>query len=418
MEKKVVIIGLGYVGLPLAVEFGKKIETIGFDINEKRIQELKKFKDINLDLTKKQLIKSKKLKFTSDLNQIKSKDFYIISTPTPIKKNKKPDLKYLIDATKEVSKVMKKNSIIIYESTVYPGVTENICGSLIKKLKGFVLNKDFYLGYSPERINPGDKNHTLKKIKKVISGSNKKALDEIEKLYSLILNKNLFKAKTIKVAEAAKVIENTQRDINIALMNELSKIFLKLNINTQDVLDAAKTKWNFGDYSPGLVGGHCIGVDPYYLTYKSMTSGYNPKVILSGRKINDGMPRYIFNNILKLCSKKKIRRKKILFLGLTFKENCPDIRNSKAFELCELLASKFNNIKVYDPFIKKLDSVNKKIDLLKKFPTKKFDIIIIAVKHEYFKKIGLLKFQKLLNKKNLFIDIKNCFKNNQSDFSL
>ena len=418
MQKEVVIIGLGYVGLPLAVEFGKKIQTIGFDINEKRIQELKKFKDKNLDLTKSQLIKSKKLIFTSDFNQIKSKDFYIISTPTPIKKNKQPNLKYLIDATTTVSKVMKKNSIIIYESTVYPGVTENICGRLIQKLRGFVLNKDFYLGYSPERINPGDKDHTLKKIEKVISGSNKKALDKIEKLYALILNNKLFKAKTIKVAEAAKVIENTQRDINIALMNELSKIFLKLKINTQDVLDAAKTKWNFGDYTPGLVGGHCIGIDPYYLTYKSIALGYNPKVILSGRKINDGMPRYIFNNILKLCAKKKIRRKKILYLGLTFKENCPDIRNSKAFELYELLASKFNNIKVYDPFIKKLDIADKKIDLLEKFPSKKFDIIIIAVKHKYFKKIGLLKFKKLLNRKNLFIDIKNCFKNYKSDFSL
>ncbi len=412
------IIGLGYVGLPLALEFGKKIRTIGYDIDKSRIEELKKFKDKTLETTSSEIKKSKKLQLTNDINDLKKCKIFIIAVPTPVTKNKKPNLNLIITATKSIAKILKPNSLIIYESTVYPGLTEEICKRVIEKNTNLKYNTDFFLGYSPERINPGDKKHSLKKIYKVVSGSNKYALRITYKLYNKILNK-IHKASSIKVAEASKIIENTQRDINIALMNELSQIFKRMKINTDEVLSAAKTKWNFGDYYPGLVGGHCIGVDPYYLTFKSKLLGHIPKIILSGRKINDNMTKYVYSNILKLAKKKKLKNNsKILYLGLTFKKNCPDIRNSKSIELLDMLSKKFNNIEVFDPFINFTSRLKNYKHIMNLSKNKKYNMIIIAVGHDYFvEKKGNLIFKYLKNKP-ILVDINNSLKIKQTDFSL
>ncbi len=340
---KISIIGVGYVGLPLALAFSKKFSTVGFDLNKNRIDELKNGYDSFNDQKKKDLLKNTRLLFSSSTKDINSSDYFIITVPTPVNNQKIPDLKPLISASKIVGKNMKKKSIVIYESTVYPGCTEEVCVPLLEKYSGLKFNHDFFCGYSPERINVGDKKHRLENIKKIVSGSNINSLNKINSLYSNIIKAGVHKAETIKVAEAAKVIENTQRDLNIALVNEFSLIFDKLNIKTDQVLNAAATKWNFIKFSPGLVGGHCVGVDPYYLTYKAKKVGYNPKVILSGRKINDNMSKNVCDKILKLVRVNDIKRKPhLLILGYGFKENCSDIRNSKVIDLVNHFLKKKN----------------------------------------------------------------------------
>lgn len=410
-KTKIAIIGMGYVGLPLAIKFGKKVKVIGYDTNNSKIKKLNNFNDETGEISNNDLKNAKNVTFTSNQSLLRNIKLFIIAVPTPVNKKKNPDLNNIISATKTVAKFLSKETLVIYESTVYPGLTEEICKPILEKYSNLDFNKDFYIGYSPERVNPGDKKHTVDKIYKIVSASNNKALKVIKKLYKIV-TKKIFSASSIKVAEAAKIIENTQRDVNIALMNELSKIFNKMNINTTEVLEAARTKWNFGNYEPGLVGGHCIGVDPYYLTFKSNKLGYKPKMILSGRKLNDGMPKYVFN---KINSKIK-KNSKILFLGLTFKENCPDIRNSKSLELLNLFLKKKINVSAFDPYVKKKHK-KKGLKFLKKIPTSKFDILIIAVKHRYFEK-NKIKILNCIKKNTMVFDIKNQFKYKKNCFAL
>ena len=348
---KLGIIGLGYVGFPLAIEFGKKFNVIGFDINEKRINELKKGIDKTLEVSKKELKKAKGLCYTADLNDLLKVDIYIVTVPTPVDSFKRPDLSHLLKASETVGKVLSKGNIVIYESTVYPSCTEEDCVPFLEKFSGLKFNKDFYCGYSPERTNPGDKKHRLKNIKKIVSGSTPETAEAVKMLYSEIISAGIHQAPSIKVAEAAKVIENAQRDINIAFVNELAMLFDLMEIDTIDVLEAAETKWNFLPFRPGLVGGHCIGVDPYYLTHKAVHFGYNPEIILAGRRINDGMGLFIANKLVKqMVNKKlKINNANILVLGITFKENCPDIRNSKVIDVINELKEFGCNVDILDP---------------------------------------------------------------------
>ena len=351
-DKKIAVIGLGYVGLPLAAEFGKnEFNVVGFDINKPRVEELKNHIDHTLEVTSEELKAATSLSFTTDLNDIKSANVYIITVPTPINQFKTPDLTPLKKASETVGKVITKGDIVIYESTVYPGCTEEECIPVLEKLSGLVFNQDFYAGYSPERINPGDHVHRVHNIMKVTAGSTPEIATIVDELYASIVTVGTHKASSIKVAEAAKVIENSQRDLNIAFVNELSKIFEKLEIDTNDVLEAAGTKWNFLPFKPGLVGGHCIGVDPYYLTYKAESVGYHPEVILAGRRINDQMGMFVANKVIKLMVAEghKIKDAKVLVLGITFKEDCPDIRNSKAIDVINELKGFGTNVSVYDP---------------------------------------------------------------------
>lgn len=416
---KIAIIGLGYVGLPLAVEFAKRRKVIGYDYNKLRIAELTRCVDITNEVSTRELKKSK-IFFTSKEIDIASCNFFIITVPTPVKKNKKPDFSHLISASKTVGKFLKKGDIVVYESTVYPGATEEICLPILEKKSNLKLNKDFCIGYSPERINPGDKKHKLSNIIKIVSGSNKASLKIINNIYSQIARAGTFKASSIKVAEASKVIENAQRDLNIAFVNELSQIFTKLEIDTEEILKGAATKWNFINFSPGLVGGHCIGVDPYYLTFKSKKIGYEPKIILAGRKLNDDMPRYTYLKLVQFLKKQNLFKKKIkiLIMGITFKENCPDIRNSKVFELINLLEKKFIKIDCYDPWVK-AGANNKnynKINFLKK---NYYDVVIIAVKHDYFAKLGIKNIRSLCKKKSgIIYDLKYLFSKNLTDLRL
>ena len=407
---KIGIIGLGYVGLPLAIEFGKKLSVVGYDNKSSKIKKLKKSIDENGEIKPQQFKKAKFLNFTSKISILKSCNFFIITVPTPVDKKNKPDIKILKKVTYLISKIIKPGSFVVYESTVYPGTTEEICKVILEKNSGLTMNKDFYLGYSPERVNISDKKHQLRAVTKVVSGSNKFAVNEIFKIYKKIIKK-LFIAKSIKVAEAAKIIENTQRDINIALMNELSIIFNKLNINTRHVLKAAKTKWNFNDYVPGLVGGHCIGVDPYYLAFKSKKVGYLPKIILAGRKINDEMAKFISKDIIQNFKKKKINTKKsnLIILGFTFKENCSDIRNSKIYDLYLNLKNKFKKIYIVDPNVN-LNEAKKiyNLKIFNKFPKCKYHGVVFAVEHMQFSNKTFKK--KILEKKNnnlVLYDIKN-----------
>ena len=417
---KICVFGLGYVGLPLALEFSKKYKVVAYDKKKLRINQLKKDKDYNNE-TDKNLFKSvkKNITFSNNPSDISICNYFIVTVPTPIKKNKKPDLSFLKASCLMIAKYINKNDIIIFESTVYPGMTEEFCIPIIEKNSSLIFNIDFFAGYSPERINPGDKKHTLSNIKKITSGSTPKIANKIDRLYSSIIKAGTFKAKSIKVAEAAKVIENTQRDLNIAFVNELSIIFDKLQIDTYDILKAASTKWNFLNFKPGLVGGHCIGVDPYYLTYKSIKSGYNPKVILSGREINDSMSVFIGNKILKSAPliNKKIKDLKVLIFGLTFKENCSDIRNSKVFELCNFFTSKKISTDVYDPHVNSLGD-NYDFDLIKKIKFTNYDIIIVAVPHDIFIKMGINKIKKFANKDHIFFDIKNIFNVDKNKLNL
>ena len=421
--KNIAIIGLGYVGLPLAIEFGKKFKTIGYDTDLKRIQNLKNNIDSNKEISSTDIRKSKKLSFKNNIHDLKNIDMFIITVQSPILENKTPDLSYIKKATEEVSSVMKKKSFIVYESTVYPGATENYFLPILEKKSKLKLNKDFYLGYSPERTNPGDKKNKITDIIKVVSGSNDYALGVINEVYRSIIKAGTYKAKTIKVAEASKVIENIQRDLNIALMNELSIIFSKLELDTNDVLNCAKTKWNFNNYYPGLVGGHCIGVDPYYLTYISKQHGYKPNVILSGRNINDKMYIHIVNLFLKELKKKnpKLKKPKILIMGYTFKENVTDTRNTQVENMINFLKKKnFYNLDVYDPNVNLEDIKNpiKKI-FIKKLVKFKYDGVIISVKHDKFIKFGSKYIKNLLrNDRGLIFDVKGILGNDKNIIKL
>jgi len=387
-ETPIAIVGLGYVGLPLAVEFGVKRKVIGFDTNEARITDLKKGLDNTLETTNQELKDAIYLNYTNNLEDIKDCKIFIVTVPTPIDKNKKPDLSPLKDASAAIGSILKNGDLVIYESTVYPGATEEVCVPILEKVSGLSFNKDFYCGYSPERINPGDKEHRITNIKKVTSGSTPEIAIKVDELYQEIITAGTHKASSIKVAEAAKVIENTQRDVNIALINELAIIFNKLNIDTESVLEAASTKWNFLPFRPGLVGGHCIGVDPYYLTHKALEVGYNPEIILAGRTINDNMSFFIADQVTKLMSKKdiSINGSNILMMGLAFKENCPDIRNTKVADLIEELNNFNCSVDVYDPWVNKLEAMHEyDIDLINTPLKGKYDAIVIAVAHDRFK---------------------------------
>jgi UDP-N-acetyl-D-galactosamine dehydrogenase len=420
-DLKLAIIGLGYVGLPLATAFGQKRSVIGFDIDADRINALKAYKDTSLELDKNELISAKYLKYTNNFNDLSHCNCFIITVPTPIDKYNQPDLSSVISASESVSKIIKKGDIVIYESTFYPGCTEDDCVPIIEKYSGLKLNKDFYCGYSPERINPGDKKYNLKNIKKITSGSSPETADLIDELYNQIITAGTYKAESIKVAEAAKVIENTQRDLNIALINELAIIFNKMNIDTEAVLRAASTKWNFMSFFPGLVGGHCICVDPYYLTHKAQALGHHPEVILAGRKLNDNMGNYVVSQLIKAMTIKgiKISKAKILILGISFKENCADFRNSRVIDMIKELKNYNCNVKTFDPWVSKT-KIKKEynITLLDSLEKNNFDAIIIAVAHSQFKNMGIKAIRKLGKKNSLIYDLKYVFKLNQTDLRL
>jgi UDP-N-acetyl-D-glucosamine/UDP-N-acetyl-D-galactosamine dehydrogenase len=413
MEKKIGIIGLGYVGLPLAVEFSNKFQVIGFDKNEKRIEELNYGHDRNLEVKGERLETCKNLDFSNNINDLENCDIYIITVPTPVNKYKNPDMSFLSSASKEVASVLSKGNIVIYESTVYPGATEEYCVPVLEKYSKLKYNIDFFCGYSPERINPGDKNHNLTKIKKITSGSNDEIANIIDNLYKSIIPAGTFKASSISIAESAKVIENIQRDVNIALINELAIIFNKLSLDTNEILEAAGTKWNFLPFKPGLVGGHCIGVDPYYLTHKSIEIGYIPEMILAGRKINDSMSQFIVDLILTKIAKAKLNplKLKVGVFGLTFKENCPDMRNTQVKNIVEKLKLTVGNISITDPYAYP-DEVKSLFDI-ELSPLNKItnlDIVILAVSHDEYKKIKLKEWLNIFNnKEGIFIDIKSVF---------
>ena len=412
MNKKISIIGLGYVGLPLAVEFSKIFQVIGYDIDKSRVKELKKFIDRTNEVSSLDLkSQSKKIIFTDQIESIQNSDFIIVTVPTPINQYKQPNLNPLINATKDLSKFVRKNTIIIYESTVFPGCTEEVCVPIIEDITGLTYNEDFFCGYSPERINPGDKINTLTKIKKITSGSNEETSEHVDNLYNKIIKAGTYKAPSIKVAEAAKAIENAQRDLNISFVNELAIIFDRMNIDTDDVLKAAGTKWNFLNFKPGLVGGHCISVDPYYLTSKSESLGYYPEVILSGRRVNDNMPKFISSKSIKLLIKNGIdlNNCKALILGITFKENCPDTRNTKVIDIYKELSEYGITVDVFDPYASQEQVFNDyKIKLVNKL--KKYELIILAVAHSDFKKLKINKLKS--SERSVVFDLK-CMLNRE-----
>lgn len=396
---KIGIIGLGYVGLPVSVTFAKEYNVIGYDINSNRVNELNDFNDKTLEVTPKRLKQSlaKNLMLTNNIQELKSCNVYIITVPTPINLDKSPDLIPLLSATKAIGKILSKGDIVIYESTVYPGCTEEKCVPLLEKESNLMFNKDFYCGYSPERINPGDKSHTIEKIIKITSGSTPRIAEEVDMLYSSVIDAGTFMASSIKVAEAAKVIENAQRDINIAFINELAKIFNKMNIDTNDVIDAASTKWNFLNFRPGLVGGHCIGVDPFYLASKANELGYNPEIILSGRKVNDSMGEFVANEVIQLLmrSNQKSKNIDVLIMGVTFKENCPDYRNTKVIDTINTIKSAGFSLDIFDPWINdKLFEEENEVVLYNEIPNKKYNAIIITVAHDIFKDIIIENYKK------------------------
>ena len=412
------IIGLGYVGLPLAVEFGKIFPTFGFDINNKRLEELNSGIDRTLEVTTDELNNSSKLQLTNDPKQLKACTVYIVTVPTPIDDHKVPDLSAIKNASKIVGGLLDGGNIVVYESTVYPGATEEVCVPILEAKSNLKFNVDFYAGYSPERINPGDKKHRLTNIKKITSGSTPETAEFIDQLYRNIIAAGTHKTSSIKVAEAAKVIENTQRDVNIALINELSLIFNNLNLDTLEILEAAGTKWNFLPFRPGLVGGHCIGVDPYYLTHKAQEIGYNPEVILSGRRINDGMGPYVAESVIKLMTKKKIHvvNSKILILGFTFKENCPDVRNTRVIDIVREFSNYHALIDIYDPWIDINEAEHEyKISFLSELPSTKYDAIILAVNHSQFKEMGASQIHALGEKNHILYDVKNVLPKHEVD---
>jgi UDP-N-acetyl-D-galactosamine dehydrogenase len=416
-KKSIAVIGLGYVGLPLALEFARKFKVVGFDVKPERIELLKKKIDPNNELSSEEF-QNTNILFTSDINNIKEVVFFIIAVPTPIDAYNNPDLKPIISATKTVGSVLKKGDYVVYESTVYPGCTEEDCVPILEKTSGLKFREDFKIGYSPERINPGDKEHTLTKILKVVSGCDNESLDVIASVYGEIIKAGIHKAPSIKVAEAAKIIENTQRDVNIGLMNELSIIFNRMGINTFDVLEAAGTKWNFLKFNPGLVGGHCIGVDPYYLTYKSAKLGYHAQVINSGRYVNDSMGGYIAKQAIKklIASNKEIKPAKVLIMGITFKENVSDIRNSKVVDIYkELKSYGIQQIDVIDPHASPEEVNNEYRITLASKAASGYDLIIVAVAHKEYSSFTEDNFKQLGNKKCILIDIKGIYKNKIHD---
>lgn len=415
-NKKICIIGLGYVGLPLAAAFAKKYDVIGFDINEPRIEELRNGIDRTLELNIEQLLEVKdRLKYSFDIEDIKDSNVYIVTVPTPIYSSNRPDLTPLVKSSQMIAKVLKKDDIVIYESTVYPGVTEEICVPELENASNMIFNKDFFCGYSPERINPGDKEHTVTKILKVTAGSTPLIATIVDDLYKSIITAGTYKASSIKVAEAAKVIENTQRDVNIALINELALIFDNMGIDTNDVIEAAATKWNFIKLKPGLVGGHCIGVDPYYLTFKAEELGYKPNLILAARQINNGMGKFIAEQTIKQMIKndKKIKNSNVLILGVTFKEDCPDLRNTKVLDIVYELKEYDVNVDIYDPWVDLNEEKHHFTHELISNPfenDKKYDAIVVAVAHKQFISLSEEDYERISNENEVLIDIKGIVK--------
>jgi len=417
-NKKIALIGLGYVGLPLAVEFGKNRIVVGFDINKPRINDLKNGIDSTLETTPQELKEAAHLSYTTNLEDIKDCTIFIVTVPTPIDKHKRPDLTPLEKSSESVGSILKKGDIVIYESTVYPGATEEVCVPILEQQSGLIFNKDFFCGYSPERINPGDKEHRVTTIKKVTAGSTPEIATEVDELYQEIIIAGTHKASSIKVAEAAKVIENTQRDVNIALINELALIFNKLGIDTESVLEAAGTKWNFLPFRPGFVGGHCIGVDPYYLTHKAIEVGYNPEIILAGRRLNDNMGPYVANQVSKLMTKKRIHvvDANVLILGLTFKENCPDLRNTRVVDLVQEFESFNCNVDIYDPWVDKDEAIREyDIKLIDKPVEGRYDAILLAVAHDEFKELSVEQIKAFGKDNCVLYDIKYLLKANEVD---
>lgn len=418
---KLGIIGLGYVGLPLAVEFGRKRHVVGFDISQRRIKELMAGNDFTLETTAEELDAAKHLTYTINIDTLRACNCYIITVPTPIDEYKRPDLTHLFNASEIVSQVLKKGDIVIYESTVYPGCTEEDCVPVLEKYSGLKFNQDFYCGYSPERINPGDKEHRVTSIKKVTSGSTPEIADLVDSLYREIISAGTYKTDSIKVAEAAKVIENTQRDLNIALINELALIFNKMGIDTEAVLKAAGSKWNFLPFRPGLVGGHCIGVDPYYLTYKAQAIGYHPEIILAGRRLNDSMGTYVVAQLIKAMTKKRIQvvGSKVLVMGLAFKENCPDLRNTRVMDIVTELKDYNCKVEVYDPWVNVEEAQYEYgITPISKPIRESYDAIILAVAHHQFKNMGVATIRTLGKSNFILYDLKYIFAANESDLRL
>lgn len=417
----VAIIGLGYVGLPLAVEFGKKLPVIGFDINQARIDELRDGQDHTLEVETAELARANQLVFTANIDDLKAANVFIVTVPTPIDEHRQPDMTPLIKASQTIGRVLKKGDIVIYESTVYPGATEEVCVPVLEQVSGLEFNLDFFAGYSPERINPGDKQHRVTNIKKVTSGSTPEVAKLIDGLYRRIVTVGTHKASSIKVAEAAKVIENTQRDLNIALINELAVIFNKLNIDTEEVLLAAGTKWNFLPFRPGLVGGHCIGVDPYYLTHKAQAIGYYPEVILAGRRINDNMGKYVVGRLVKQMIQSSIQvfGAKVLVLGLTFKENCPDIRNTKVVDILAELKEYGMQADVFDPWVDAAEAHKEyKLEIVSELCNRQYDAAVIAVAHREFTQLGIQGIRDTLRPDGIVYDLKYVFGRDEVDIRL
>lgn len=418
---RLAIIGQGYVGLPLAIEFGKLYPTFGYDINQDRINQLKNGQDKTLEINEKEFEEAINLKFTYDPKEIRNCNIYIITVPTPIDELQNPDLRLLIKASELVGKLIGKGDIVIYESTVYPGCTEEDCKPILEKTSNLVFNEDFFIGYSPERVNPGDKTHKLSQIMKVTSGSTKKVADIIDNLYAQIITAGTYKAPSIKVAEAAKVVENTQRDVNIAIMNELAIIFNHLKVDTQEVLKAASTKWNFLPFTPGLVGGHCIGIDPYYLKYKAKSIGYTPEIISAVRNLNDGMGYYVVEQLVRGMIKKniKVEGSNILIMGFSFKENCPDLRNTRVIDVVKKLTDHNTNVFVYDPWVSTGDAKKEfEIDLIDKPISGFYDAILIAVAHQEFKDMGASNIEALGKENRIIYDLKYLLPLSASDLRL
>ena len=412
------VVGLGYVGLPLAVEFGKHFEALGFDVNPKRIAQLRAGRDLTLEVTGAELKSARQLRFTTELEDLKRCRVFIVTVPTPIDGYKRPDLVPLKRASESIGKVLRKGAVVIYESTVYPGCTEEVCVPILERESHLSFNRDFYVGYSPERINPGDKEHRLTTIRKVTSGSTPEVADFVDKLYGSIVKAGTHRASSIKVAEAAKVIENTQRDINIALINELALIFNRLGIDTEEVLNAAGSKWNFLPFRPGLVGGHCIGVDPYYLTHKAQEIGYHPEMILAGRRLNDNMALYVASQVIEHMAAKRIHIKgaRVLILGITFKENCPDVRNSKVVDVVRELERQGARVDIYDPWADARECRHEYgLKLLQTLKSKHYDAAVLAVPHREFRELKVRGVRRLLKKSHVIYDVKHLFPASQVD---
>lgn len=421
-QTRIAVIGLGYVGLPLAVEFGRRYDTVGFDINAARVAELRSGSDSTLEVSGEELAAARRLRYTTDLESLRDRDVFIVTVPTPIDSAKRPDLGALLSASRTVGKVMRKGAIVVYESTVYPGATEEDCAPVLERESGLRLNRDFFLGYSPERINPGDKEHRLTTIRKITSGSTPEAARLVDRLYGSVITAGTYPASSIRVAEAAKVIENTQRDVNIALINELAMIFNRMGLDTHEVLEAAGTKWNFLPFRPGLVGGHCIGVDPYYLTHKSQQIGYHPEMILAGRRINDNMGLYVASAVVKLmvCRGMILPNSRILVLGFTFKENCPDVRNTRVIDVVRELQAFGAAVEVYDPWADP-HAVREEygIELLHQLPESgSCDAVVIAVAHRQFREMGAASIKALGRKGHVLYDIKSLLPADQVDARL